>query len=386
MSRTFYMPTRIEHGTEVLSKAGLRAQEMDLRHVLVVTDPVITAQPFFATFIEGFAKSDVRVSLFDECGIDARLAHVDGQTARVLREGIDGIVGIGGGSAMCTAKAIAMAVPNGGFSNCVGPDAKMRRAMTMIMVPTTAGSGAEVSQFTLVRDDLNSAKFVAGGPQSFPDLALLDPVVLADIPPRLGVISAVDALVHAFEAMFTSLATPLTDGLALTAITEITTLLRADKATPEQRERALVAASVANMACGNARLGLAHAASLPLEAHCSVLHGVGVGVLLPRVLQFNAPSAPEKVALIADRLGLPCDADQIAQWLLQIYAEIEFPTHFDDSSLIEGYEDSLAKLALPGLYGGPVQKDDDGIAWVNSPNIRRANAADVAALYRSCLR
>lgn len=393
MEASFFMPTRIVHGAGALAGIGSLAAAMGLKHVLVVTDTNIAPQPFYATAIEALERAGIRAVVYDGCGIDAHLGEVDEQAARVRAGNIEAVVGIGGGSVLCVAKAIAIVAANPPtFRDCAGVARFSHRALPMLLVPTTAGSGAEVSQFTLVKDDTNGTKFVGGGPLSFPNVALLDPVVLTSIPARLAAISAVDALTHAVEAMFTEFATPLTDGLATTAIGMLMRVVpeAIGARHPEACADNLLASAIANMACGNARLGLAHALSLPLEARLGVPHGLGVGVLLPHVLAFNAPAAPAKVRMMATAMGLTAggnDTETLAgviAALRRLYDEIGFPHHFDGlfekpSSLLD-----IAEAALPGLYGTPLMEPVSERSTIASPNIRKATLAQAQALFAAC--
>jgi alcohol dehydrogenase class IV len=387
----YYMPTQLYHGARTLERTGFHARRLGLGHVLVVTDTVIADKPFFVTAMDALEGAGLRVTLFDRCLVDARLTHVDGCVDLVKRQGIDGVLGIGGGSVMCTAKAVAMTVPNAAsFRGCAGPEKCRHKALPMIMIPTTAGSGAEVSQFTLVKDDATNAKLVGGGWFSFPDVALLDPVVLETIPRELASIATVDALSHAVEALFTDLATPLTDALALSAFIELVRCLRDKDDSEDRRTRNLLASSMANMACGNARLGLAHAASLPLEAHFNLVHGIGVGVLLPRVLRFNALVAPHKARQLANAIGVETTTegagDAMFDALIHLFEQIGFPTRFDDDAPFRESLPAMAEAALPGLYGASGSQNARRSTEVQSPNIRRATARDVLELDQACWR
>ena len=143
---------------------------------LVVSDPVISAQAFHADALAALGEAGIAAARFDGCGIDARCSHIDEQGGRVRREGIDGVVCIGGGSVMCTGKGVAIvATNNKPMRDCTGVGRFDKKALPMIMVPTTAGSGSEVSQWTIVKDEERHLKLLGGGPLSFPEAAILDP-------------------------------------------------------------------------------------------------------------------------------------------------------------------------------------------------------------------
>lgn len=393
MQSSYLMPTRIVHGDGVLANVGRACAELKIRRLLVVTDCNITPLPFYSTVLASLERAGIQAVIYDGCSIDAHLHEVDGQAARARELGIEGILAIGGGSAMCAGKGIAIVASNPpSFRDCAGIAQFSRKALPMIMVPTTAGSGAEVSQFTLVKDEERGIKFVGGGPLSFPDVAFLDPVVLSALPARLAAISAVDALTHAVEALFTNLATPLTDGLALSAIGMLVRSIPAAIATraPGPCHDNLLGASIANMACGNARLGLAHALSLPLEAMFNLPHGIGVGVLLPHVLAFNMPAAPEKLRLMAAAMATGESGSEpnllaaVTAGIGRLYDEIGFPRSLD--GLIERPESfrAIAEAAVPGLYGiSPTEPVSERSA-IASPNLRRASVAEAEKIYAAC--
>lgn len=169
MITSFYMPTRIVAGNGALATIGTLARELKMTRVLVVSDPVISAQGFHAEALAALTEAGIAVSRFDECGIDARCSHIDDQGERVRRDGLDGVVCIGGGSVMCTGKGIAIVATNRKpMAECTGVGQFDRKALPMIMVPTTAGSGSEVSQWTIVKDEVRHLKLLGGGPLSFP--------------------------------------------------------------------------------------------------------------------------------------------------------------------------------------------------------------------------
>ncbi len=181
-------------------------------------------------------------------------------------------------------KGVAIVAANGTtLRDHLGAGNFDRPALPMVMVPTTAGSGSEVSQFTIVKDEERHLKLLAGGPLSFPAVAVLDPAVLATLRGSAAVLPAVDALTHAIEAYLSDLASPLTDALALESARLQAASMRASILDGDEAARAdnLLASAMSNIACGNARLSHAHALSLPLEGHLDLAHPLGVGTLVP---------------------------------------------------------------------------------------------------------
>ena len=205
----------------------------------------------------------------------------------------------------------------------------------MIMVPTTAGSGSEVSQWTIVKDEVRHLKLLGGGPLSFPDAAILDPVTLRSLPMHVAALPAVDALSHGVEAYLSGIASPITDALPLASVRLQFASLRASINSDDERAREnnLVASCMSNIACGNARLGHGHALSLPMEGQLDLPHQYGVGVLLPPVIAFNLAVLPDKVTPMADALQVD-HAARSRGWTIEacadairgLFADIAFPT------------------------------------------------------------
>lgn len=391
---TFHMPTRLVHGTNALHELAPQAKALGIAKALVVTDPTIAQLDFYRHALDDLRAAGIALELFEECGVDARLAHIDSLAARVRQAGVGAVISIGGGSVMCTGKGVAITAPNSAsFVNHVGYAAFENKALPQIMVPTTAGSGSEVSQYTIVKDEANHRKLVAGGPRSFPEVAILDPVVLASVPGKVAAIAGVDAMTHALEACFTELATPLTDALALAALRGQIESLRASirERSEASRNQILLAAAMANISCGNARLGLAHSLSFPLESRLDLTHGIGVGVLMPRVLAFNAPADVAKLRAVAEAFGIRRHARRadtmaasVLDELYRLYDDIAFPRYFEPTMFAPDRIMEMARDATHGLWGGGPQGEVRDDTLIHTPNVRKANVGQARQIYESC--
>ena len=400
MVTNFYMPTRIVAGQGSLGTVGTLARELRMSNVLVVSDPVISAQPFHAAALAALEEAGLRTARFDECGIDARCSHIDDQGGRVRRDGIDGVVCIGGGSVMCTGKGIAIVATNDRpMAECTGVGRFDRKALPMIMVPTTAGSGSEVSQWTIVKDEVRHLKLLGGGPLSFPDAAVLDPVTLRSLPMHVAALPAVDALTHGVEAYLSAIASPITDALALASVRLQFGSLRASINSDDERAREdnLVASCMSNIACGNARLGHGHALSLPMEGHLDLPHPYGVGVLLPHVIAFDLAVLPHKVKPLAEALEVDAAGlsraeaiEACAGAVRGLYADIGFPERFTPAQLPRDRVREMALRAVPGLYAGiaahnfdPTTANDRTV--IACPSARKMTVAQAEAIFERCV-
>jgi alcohol dehydrogenase class IV len=400
MITNFYMPTRIVAGPGALGTIGTLARELMMTRVLVVSDPTISSQPFHTEARVSLAEAGIAVARFDECGIDARCSHIDEQGGRVRREGMDGVICIGGGSVMCTGKGIAIVATNDKpMRDCTGVGRFDRRALPMIMVPTTAGSGSEVSQWTIVKDEERHLKLLGGGPLSFPDAAILDAVTLRSLPMRVAAWPAVDALTHGVEAYLSGIASPLTDAIALEAVRLQFASLRASINSDDEAARAenLMASCMANVACGNAKLGHGHALSLPMEGHLDLPHPIGVGVLLPEVTAFNLAVLPHKVKPLAEALEVETRglsrAEMIAASTASIralYADIGFADRFSPQFLPPTRVREMAQRAVPGLYAGIAAEGFDHTeahdhTIIACPSARKMTVLQAEQMFETCL-
>jgi alcohol dehydrogenase class IV len=399
MPTNYYMPTRIIAGYGALDEIGRVARDLKITNALVVSDPIISAQTFHARALARLTEDGIRSARFDECGIDARCSHIDDQGERVRRDGVDGVISIGGGSVMCTGKGIAIVATNRKpMRECTGVGNFDRKALPMIMVPTTAGSGSEVSQWTIVKDEERHLKLLGGGPLSFPDAAVLDPVTLDTLPMGAAAPPAVDALTHGLEAYLSALASPLTDAVALEAVRLQAGSMRASITSNDAQARAdnLIASTMANIACGNARLGHAHALSLPLEGHLDLVHTTGVGVLMPHVLAFNMAVDAVKAKKIAEALGVDTEGlsrgeiiEAAVAELYELYADIGFRPKFTADELPRDRIREMAERAVPGLYAGfsgatnaPENVTDRTI--IVSPALRKMTVRQAEEIFEAC--
>lgn len=388
----FSMQTRIVHGQDTLARSGTLARGLGMTRALVVSDSVIGRQAFFPIVVQALEGAGIAIELFDECTVDARLWQVEALADRCRANGIDGVIAVGGGSVMCCGKATAIAAVNAGsLRELAFPRSPAQRPLPTLMIPTAAGSGVEVSQFSVLKDDERGEKLIVGGATCFPTLALLDSATLTSLPKRLAAASAVDALCHALEAYFSSLATPLTDAIAIGAARTLYACMRRavlDRE-PEAQADLLLASSMANIACGNARLGLGHALSDPLESALGVPHTVGVSILLPRIVAFCAAVAPAKASLVAEALGNPPGGEdpieQITRSLFDLYDDLGLQKYFSPAQLPSDRVRELAALAVPGIYGGeaPAIVDDDTI--ITSPAVRPMTVAQAKECLLACL-
>jgi alcohol dehydrogenase class IV len=286
-------------------------------------------------------------------GVDPDVDEAEAAARAAIEAGADAVLAIGGGSALCAAKAVAIRLRNPGpLDRYEGRDRLPNRPAPSIAIPTTAGSGSEVSTVVVLHDPHRAQHLVIRGRGYEPDVALLDGTLLRTLPAGPLVHAALDALTHALEALWARKATRFTDTLALAAARDVRTALPAALERDEAALQTLVEASaMANLACGNAEMGIVHALTSAPDVHLA--HGYQNGVLLPHVAAFNGPALAGEAAAEAARVD-------------ELYREIGFQARFADGELSAGD----AELMVAAALGNPFLAN----------NARAAGEAELRAL------
>jgi len=383
--RQYLAPTRLLYGPGTLSQLGQEVKNMGGSSVLIVSDQGIARAGLLEGVIEPLSQAGIPAETFIDVPVDPGVACISQGVELLQALQADLIVGVGGGSPMCAAKAIALVATNGGtIRDYVGLGQFSKRPLPTICIPTTAGSGTEVSAVTIITDEERHVKMAIGSPLAYPPLAILDPELLISLPFRQAAASGVDALSHAIEACLTTQATPLTDALALGAIQLLGENLvhAATSRDVAAKGACLLGSSMANIACGNARLALNHALTWPISSLFGVPHGLANGVMLPYTLEFVLPEASEAMARVAVALGEnPGSAPtaQLAQRGLDrvksLLTDLQFPDRFTPEQLDRTRIPEMVDMLLqPGIY-----------ALFRQVTLRVAEGDDLAELYERSL-
>jgi len=299
--------------------------------------------------------------VFDEITPDAPIPLIERGIAFFKEHGCDAIVAVGGGSSIDSAKAIAMAVPNPKPIRSLAGYFKGRRSpITLYAVPTTAGTGSEVTVAAVVADPEHEDKVVIVDPRLVPRMAALDPTLMTGLPPHITAATGIDALTHAVEAYLGNWATPYTDGLALTAVGLIFGNLRTcyrDGKNLAAREKMALASTYAGMAFTRANVGYVHAIAHQFGGKYHTPHGLANAIMLPLVLRYSAPAVMDKLAQLALRAKLGVDGERtetLAERFLdaveQLNEDLGIPTHL--AALREEDIPALAKAACHEAHVG----------------------------------
>ena len=286
---------------DVLGSAGLGRP-------LIVTDGFLAAQPFLARILRGLDGAGIAAEVFSDVRPDPTTDSIDRAVQLVRRGDFDCVVGIGGGSPMDTAKAVALLGSLGGeMRDYRAPVLTDRPTLPLIAIPTTAGSGSECTRFTIITDSATDEKMLCAGLAFLPTIALVDYELTMAMPARLTADTGVDALVHAIEAFVSRRANPFTDDLALTAMRTLFTNLRTvygDPGDEQARAAMMLGATQAGIAFSNSSVALVHGMSRPIGAHFHVAHGLSNAMLMPSVTEFSVAEGVDRYAGCARALDL----------------------------------------------------------------------------------
>ncbi len=286
---------------------GLLAR-LGLARPLVVTDPYIAKSGILDRATALFDKAQIPWSVFSDTVADPTTAVIAVGVARLASGDYDSLVAIGGGSSIDTAKGMSVLFANGGqMRDYKVPNEIPKPGPPVVAVPTTAGTGSEVTRFTVVSDTETDEKMLIAGLACCPAAAIVDFELTLSMPLRLTADTGIDSLTHAIEAYVSRRASPFTDGLAKNAMGLIARNIRTACAEPQNRaarEAMMLGATTAGMAFSNASVALVHGMSRPIGAFFHVPHGLSNAMLLPEITAFSAPAALERYADCARAMGV----------------------------------------------------------------------------------
>jgi alcohol dehydrogenase class IV len=308
MAATITTPRLMAIGGGALAELPGLLGRLGLARPLVVTDPYIAGCGILdqATALLDGAK--IPWSVFSDTVSDPTTAVIDVGVARLRAGDFDSLVAVGGGSSIDTAKGMSVLFANGGqMRDYKVPNEIPNSGPPIVAIPTTAGTGSEVTRFTVVSDTETDEKMLIAGLACCPTAAIVDYELTLSMPLRLTADTGIDSLTHAIEAYVSRRASPYTDGLAKNAMGLIARNIRTACAEPGNRaarEAMMLGATTAGMAFSNASVALVHGMSRPIGAFFHVPHGLSNAMLLPEITEFSAPAALERYADCARAMGV----------------------------------------------------------------------------------
>jgi len=331
---TYHLPTKIVFGQTAYEAVPAELKALGAQTVLLVSDPGLADLGLVGELAAALEEASYDAITFSGVSSNPTTDEVHAGLEMAQAQAVDALVAVGGGSPIDVAKAIALLLANGGtYADYQwGGKAITERSWPLVAVPTTAGTGSEVTKVAVVSDADNPFKKGVLSPLMFPHVAVLDPALTRGMPPWLTAATGVDAFVHALEAYAGRRANPHTDRLALDALETVWRYLPAatgDGDDIEARERMMLAAFWAGTAMDHAGLGLVHALSGPLTTHLHLHHGLANGIILPYVVAYNLPAIPKgRRQALHEIFDLAPDAgdEALVERLKQFVEELGLPT------------------------------------------------------------
>ena len=319
--------------------------------VLIVTDAVIAKLGLLKNLTDALTAGGTPWVVFDEITPDAPIPLIERGIDFYREHGCDAIVAFGGGSSMDASKAIAVSISNPGKSlrALAGYFKGLRTPVPIYAVPTTAGTGSEVTVAAVISDPERHTKLVIVDPRMVPKMAALDPSLMTGLPPHITAATGIDALTHAVESFVGNWATPNTDGMALSAVGLIFENLRTachDGKNLEAREKMLLASTYAGIAFTRANVGYVHAIAHQFGGRYHTPHGLANAIVLPHVLKFSAPDIIDRLAQLAVRARLGSEGEPEADLAEKFIAGVE---QLNRDVGIPLYLEALREADIPAL-------------------------------------
>jgi len=365
MAFDMFVAGRIRFGCGAVSEVGEVAKKTGGKRALLVTDPVL-AEMKTAERIEKLLKNaGIQTWVFSEVEPEPSVETTDAAAELAREKGCDLVVGLGGGSSMDVAKAVGVLVTNeGSAARYQGLGLVEKAGVPKIMIPTTAGTGSEVTFTSVLIRKSDGFKGGINDEKLFSDYSILDPELTVTMPPGVTAATGMDALIHALEAYVGRQASPFSDMFAEEALVRIGRWIRVavkNGRDIEARSEMMLAALYGGIALANAGVGACHALSYPLGAVYGVGHGVGNALLIPYVARYNCQAAPERYAAAAELLGYAQDesdplferAELCADVLEELVFDLELPATLEDLDVgitpesLEGLAEKAMAVSRP---------------------------------------
>ena len=377
----FHAP-EIVFGLDSMVEAAHAALRLGALRPMLVTDPGLIDAGWADEMVGHLKEQGVEALVWSELTPNPKDHEIAAGFQAYRANGCDVLVAVGGGSVIDAAKGVAILAANGGnILDYEGVDKASMPIPPLVVVPSTSGTGADVSQFCIVTDTTRNTKITILGRSLVPDITVIDPRLLTTMPDWLNAATGLDALTHGIEAFVSLGHNQLTDHHALRAVQMVTDNLVCTMERPaDMTARILMAQAAleAGLAFTNAILGAAHAMSHQVGGLLDLPHGVINGVLLPHVIRFNAAADPQPYRVIAESLGIVDSRMPAAEAALALADRIE------RLAVQVGVPRGLAQLGvseadLPRLAAAALQ---DACMTTNP---RQADAAQVQALFRAAM-
>jgi alcohol dehydrogenase class IV len=363
MAAIITTPRLMAVGGGALAELPSLLARLGLTRPLIVTDPFLVGSGHLERATGHLDRAGVPWKVFSDTVPDPTTAVVETGVLRLAQGDFDSLVAIGGGSSIDTAKAMSVLFGNGGkMRDYKVPSEIPKAGPPVVAIPTTAGTGSEVTRFTVISDTETDEKMLIAGLACCPIAAIVDYELTLTMPLRLTADTGLDSLTHAIEAYVSRRANPFTDGLAKSAMGVIARHIRIACTEPDNRaarEAMMLGATTAGMAFSNASVCLVHGMSRPIGAFFHVPHGLSNAMLLPEITAFSAPAALERYADCARAMGVADEGEgsqaavaRLLDELRRLNEELNVPTPRAWGIDAERYEELLPVMASQALASG----------------------------------
>jgi alcohol dehydrogenase class IV len=363
MVATIYLPRMLRIGAGSSRLLAETLNGLGLSSPLIVTDRYLVESGRVREMTHGLTSAQIDSRVFADTVPEPTVDSIEAGRAFLAAGRHDCVVGFGGGSPMDSAKALAvLAVHGGQMRDYKSPRMQDQPGLPVIAVPTTAGTGSEVTRFTVITDQHNDEKMLCIGQAYMPVAALVDYELTLTMPPRLTADTGIDALTHAIEAFVSKRANAFSDSMALSALSAIAPNLRRvfnDAGDKIARETLMLGATQAGIAFSNSSVALVHGMSRPIGALFHVPHGLSNAMLLPTITQYTAPSSVPRYAACARAMQIASqrdsDADAVAKLideLTALNADLDVPSPKDYGIDAARWTQLLPLMAEQALASG----------------------------------
>ncbi len=306
----FSVPTKIVFGEGLSKDFSAELEAIPVQKYFIVTDKVLTALGLIGPIISGIKKSGREVvGIFNEVPSDSGVKVIEACSEAAKMSGAEGLIAIGGGSVLDTAKGANILFSLGGnlVEDYSGAQTITEDLCPLIAIPTTAGTGSEVTEAIVIKDEMSQSKLSFVDSHLLPVLTVLDPELILGLPSKITAATALDALTHAIESVMSVQRGPVSDALAFQAIRLIFSSLESalrDGTNIEARSHLLTAATLAGIAFNHAMVGIVHSVAHTVGALFGVHHGTANGIFLPYGMEYNLTVREAEIASLASAIGI----------------------------------------------------------------------------------
>ena len=382
MSAKIVLPRVLQIGAGASSEVGPILKSLGLNNPLIVTDKVMVLLGYIESLQKSLVESEINADVFDDTVPEPTVASIQAGVKQVRNGNYDCVIALGGGSPIDSAKAIAILGKYGGeMRDYKFPRIVDEPGLPLIAIPTTAGTGSEVTRVTIISDEITDEKMMCLGIGFMPTVALVDYELSISVPARTTADTGIDAMTHAIEAYVSKKASAYTDIQAIAAMKLIGPNLRKvyhNGGDRDAREQMMLGSTLAGAAFSNASVALVHGMSRPIGAAYHVPHGLSNAMLLPAVTEFSIPAAAERYADCARAIGVANESDntEVANNKLmdELYAlnkELQVPSPEEFGIEREHFFNNMQTMAEQALASG---------SPANKP--RAPNAEEIIELYK----